>query len=241
METKEIKEIKEIKETAETFSRFLANRLKRSVIASIGLLTFAVGVYFQLQADLGMQPWNAFRLGVADKLSITFGTASIGMSLIIIVIDLFLKERIGLGTFLDAFLVGIGIDICIALDFLPVQTNPVVQVLVLLAGTVICCFGQWFYMTAALCCGPIDSFLLGVGKLFPKFSLGAVNLGILAVVLAGAIALESPIGLGTVLTVFCTGFIMDAVFKLVKFKPREVKHEGLIETAACLKEALKKN
>lgn len=226
-------------ETKETLGQFFVNRLKRSVIASIGLLTFAVGVYFQLQANLGMQPWHALRLGIANKLSITFGTASIVMSSIIIIIDLLLKERIGLGTFLDAFLVGIGTDICIALNFLPVQTNLIMQVVVLFLGTVICCVGQWFYMTAALSCGPIDSFLLGIGKLFPNFSLGVVNLGILAVVLVGALALQSPIGLGTVLTVFGTGFVMDRVFKVVKFKPRDVVHEGLIETAAALMKAIK--
>ena len=67
--------------------------MKRSVIAAIGLLTYAVGVYFQLQADLGMQPWQAMRLGLANNLSVTFGTVSIVMSLVLIVIDLFLKQR----------------------------------------------------------------------------------------------------------------------------------------------------
>ncbi|MBQ6856696.1 MAG: hypothetical protein IJO13_06300, partial [Lachnospiraceae bacterium] len=46
--------------------------------------------------------------GTGNQLSVTFGTVSICMSLVLIVIDLFLKQRIGLGTFWDAFLVGIG-------------------------------------------------------------------------------------------------------------------------------------
>ena len=136
--------------TKETLGQFFMNRIRRSVIASIGLLTYALGVYFQLQADLGMQPWQAMRLGLANQLNVTFGTVSIVMSLILIVIDLFLKQRIGLGTFLDAFLVGIGVDICIYLDFLPLQTNLGLQVGWLFAGMVVCAIGQWFYMTAAL-------------------------------------------------------------------------------------------
>ncbi len=87
--------------TKETIGQFFLNRIRRSVIAAIGLLTYAVGVYFQLQADLGMQPWQAMRLGLANQLNVTFGTVSIVMSLVLIVIDLFLKQRIGLGTFLD--------------------------------------------------------------------------------------------------------------------------------------------
>lgn len=212
--------------------------MKRSVIAAIGLLTYAVGVYFQLQADLGMQPWQAMRLGLANNLSVTFGTVSIVMSLVLIVIDLFLKQRIGLGTFLDAFLVGLGVDICIYLDFLPVQSNMAFQLFWLFTGMVVCSVGQWFYMTAALSCGPVDSFLLGIGSLFPKVSIGKVNLGILAVVLAICLVLKSPLGLGTVITVFGTGFIMDAVFKMVKFNPRDVVHEGLTDTAKQFLKAL---
>lgn len=226
--------------TKETLGQFFLNRIRRSVIASIGLLTYAVGVYFQLQADLGMQPWQAMRLGLANQLNVTFGTVSIVMSLVLIVIDLVLKQRIGLGTFLDAFLVGIGVDICIYLDFLPLQTGLGFQIGWLFAGMVVCAIGQWFYMTAALSCGPVDSFLLGIGSLFPKVPIGTVNLGILAVVLAICFVLKSPIGLGTVLTVVFTGMIMDLVFKLVKFDPRTVVHEGLIETAKLFKDAASK-
>ena len=224
--------------TNETIGQFFRNRMKRSVVAAIGLLAYAVGVYFQLQADLGMQPWQAMRLGLANNLSVTFGTDSIVMSLVLIVIDLFLKQRIGLGTFLDAFLVGLGVDICIYLDFLPVQSNIAFQLFWLFAGMVVCSVGQWFYMTAALSCGPVDSFLLGIGSLFPKVSIGKVNLGILAVVLAICLVLKSPLGLGTVITVFGTGFIMDAVFKMVKFNPRDVVHEGLTDTAKQFLKAL---
>ena len=225
----------------ETIGQFFLDRMKRSVIAAIGLLTYALGVYFQLQADLGMQPWQAMRLGLANQLSVTFGTVSIVMSLVLIVIDLFLKQRIGLGTFLDAFLVGLGVDICIYLDFLPVQSNMAFQLFWLFAGMVVCSVGQWFYMTAALSCGPVDSFLLGIGSLFPKVSIGKVNLGILAVVLAICLVLKSPLGLGTVITVFGTGFIMDAVFKMVKFNPRDVVHEGLTDTAKQFLKALSRN
>ena len=105
---------------------------------------------------------------------------------------------------------------------------------------VVCAVGQWLYMATALCCGPVDSFLLGIGQLFPNISIGKVNLGILAVVLAICVLLKSPLGIGTVITVFFTGFIMDAVFKLVKFKPRKVVHEGLIETAQIFMNALKR-
>ena len=225
--------------TNETLGYFFVSRLKRSAIAAIGLLMYAVGVYFQLQANLGMQPWQAMRLGLAEQLSVSFGTVSIVMSLILIVIDVFLKQRIGIGTFLDAFLVGLGMDICMHINFLPLQDNMLFQLFWVFAGMVVCSIGQWLYMATALSCGPVDSFLLGVGGLFPRVSIGKVNLGILAVVLALCLVLKSPVGIGTVITVFGTGFVMDAVFAIVKFKPRKVVHEGLTDTAAIFMQTLR--
>ncbi|MBQ6856695.1 MAG: hypothetical protein IJO13_06295 [Lachnospiraceae bacterium] len=67
-----------------------------------------------------------------------------------------------------------------------------------------------------------------------------MNLGILMVVLVICLVLKSPLGLGTVITVFGTGFVMDAVFRLVKFNPREVVHEGLTDTAVIFMNALQR-
>ena len=55
---------------------FFMNRLRRGVIAAIGLLTYAVGIYFQLKADIGVAPWNALNEGLSSKFNITFGNCS---------------------------------------------------------------------------------------------------------------------------------------------------------------------
>ena len=72
---------------------FFTNRLRRSVIAAIGLLTYAVGIYFQLKADIGVAPWNALNEGLSMKLHITFGTASILVALVVIAVDLLMKVK----------------------------------------------------------------------------------------------------------------------------------------------------
>ena len=221
----------------ETFMQVLMQRLKKCVHASIGLLIFAVGTYFQIQANFGMAPWNALNQGLSMNFPITYGQASILISAIIIVVDLIMHEPIGLGTILNAVLIGVGSDICISLGFLPVQDNVIMQTIFLLAGMVIVSFGQFVYISAGLSAGPRDSLLVGLGKRFPKVSLGNINLMILAVVFACALLLRSPFGLGTIISVVCSGAIMDCVFKLVKFDPKTVKHEGLPETIAALMKA----
>ena len=49
--------------------------------------------------------------GLALRFPISYGTASILVSVAVIVVDLLMKEPIGLGTILDAFLVGWGTDL----------------------------------------------------------------------------------------------------------------------------------
>ena len=225
--------------STETFSKFLLNRLGRSLYAIVGLLIFALGSYFQIQANFGMSPWNSLSQGLSMNYPVTFGTANIFVSFIIIFVDILMKEPIGIGTILNAIVIGAGTDVFLAIGFLPTQTTFIGKLLVLVAGIVITCLGQFVYMKACLSCGPRDSLMVGLGKRFPKVKIGTVNIVLLAMVQIVCLFLGSPVGLGTVICVFCTGTIMNIVFGFLKFNPRELKHEGIPETIAAAKEALK--
>jgi len=219
---------------------FFAERIKRSLLASAGLMLFAFGYYLQIVANIGLSPWTALNDGLALRLPITLGQASILVSVIIVVSDLLMKERIGLGTLLDTFVVGWGMDLFVKLDLIPYQTRFLPGLLVLFVGTVAACVGQWFYMTAALSCGPRDAFLVALGKRLPRLSIGTVNILLCLTVAVIGYALGGQIGVGTLITLFGTGVVMDAVNKIVRFEPRNVVHEGLIETVSEFRKALKK-
>lgn len=227
-------------EKSETLTQFLINRLKRSILAAVGMMIFAVGTYFQIQANFGMSPWSSLNQGLSMHLPITYGQASIAVSVTIIIVDLLMKESIGLGTIINAVIGGIGTDICIALDFLPVQTNFVMQTIFLVVGIAIVSYSQYVYISAGLSCGPRDTLLIGLGKRIPKISLGTINMAILIAVFVCCLFLGSPIGFGTVIGVFGSGAIMDAVFKAVKFEPKTVAHEGMLETVTAFMRAVKK-
>lgn len=227
-------------ENTETLFGFLKNRLGRCVIAVIGLLTCAVGHYFQIQANYGMSPWSSLNLGLSMNFPISYGTASILVSVVIILVDILMREPIGLGTILNAFIIGIGSDICIALNFYPVQTELIGQTGALLTGIVIASLGQVIYMGAGLSCGPRDSLLVGLGKRFDRVSIGTVNIVLLAVVFTCCLFLGSPVGLGTVISVFGTGMIMDVVFRILRFNPKTIVHEDLPGTVAAMMKAVRK-
>jgi len=222
----------------ETLPQFLLNRLWRMALAAVGLVFFSFGLYLQLVADVGLAPWQALNEGLFLHLPITFGQASILISLVVVAADLLLREPIGMGTILDALVVGWATDFFLWLDPVEKPGSFLMAVVLLLLGTVAACVGQYIYMKAALSCGPRDALLVAVGKRLPKIPIGTVNILMTAVVLAVGWALGGTVGVGTVITLFGTGIIMDLVFKVLRFEPRSVVHEGLVQTLAALKAAL---
>ena len=198
--------------------------LKKTLLAAIGLICFGAGVYLTIQANIGVAPWDALNLGLSKSFGILYGTASVGVSVILILIDLLLKEHIGIGTILDAVLVGKTVDFLNWLDLIPSQEN-------IWAGIVM----MLIYMKAGLCCGPRDSLLLACSRRIRKIPIGAVNVLILAVVLFAGWRLGGPIGLGTVLAVFGIGVMLQLALRLTEFEPKDVVHENLAESFARLR------
>ena len=85
--------------------------LKNSLLASVGLLLFGLGVYLTIQANIGVAPWDALSLGLSSTLGMSFGNAAVMVSFLVVGVDLLLREKIGIGMLLDAVLVGKTVDL----------------------------------------------------------------------------------------------------------------------------------
>ncbi len=196
---------------------------------AFGLAVFAFGVRLTISANIGLAPWDSLSMGISYHTPLSYGTAHIVISCIIVVIDLLIREKIGYGTLLDAFLVGLFVDFYDYLGIVPTQSGIPLGIAVMVAGLFMMSLGQYFYMSAGQCCGPRDAFLVGLGKRLPRVPIGIVNTGILSVVLTGGWLLGAPIGIGTVISTFGMGVSMQIVFRLLKFEPRSVRHQSLFE------------
>ena len=74
----------------------------RTLRAAGGLFIAAFGIYLTIQANIGLAPWDALNMALAGRFGVSYGTASISMSILVVLADLLLGERIGMGTLLDA-------------------------------------------------------------------------------------------------------------------------------------------
>lgn len=208
--------------------------LLHSLLAVAGLFLFAFGVYLTIQANIGTAPWDTLELGLSQTFGILYGTASILVSAVVLIVDILLREPIGIGMLFDAVLVGKFVDLLNWIDPVPKQSHIGLSILVMTVGLFLMGLAQFLYMAAALGCGPRDTMLVGLRRRLQKIPIGLISVFIMATVTLAGWLLGGPIGIGTLLCAFLTGPIMQLDFKLVRFEPTAVRHQNLQESFRVL-------
>lgn len=199
-----------------------------------GLLVFSFGVHLTIYANIGLAPWDCLGMGISYHTPLNYGISMTLVAVLVLGVDLLLKERIGYGTVIDALLTGNFVQMFNDLNFLHENDSLWLGVIFMLVGFVFMALGMYVYMKAGQCCGPRDALLVGVGKRFPKIPIGYVQNGMWAVVLLAGWLLGGPVGIGTVLSTVGAGAVMQMVYNAINFEPRHVKHRSLAEVTKVL-------
>ncbi len=192
-----------------------------------GLIVFSFGVHLTIYANIGLAPWDCLGMGIARHTPFNYGISMTIMAVTILVIDILLRERIGFGTIIDALLTGNFVQAFNYLNPFPENHNLWLGIAIMLVGFVFMALGMWIYMSAEQCCGPRDALLVGLGKRMPKIPIGIVEVLLWAVVLLIGYLLGGPVGIGTLISTFGAGLIMQLVYTLIKFEPRKLKHRDV--------------
>lgn len=208
--------------------------LQSAVIAFISLFINGLGVFLTIHASLGAGPWDVLNIGLSKTFGIAYGNASITVSLIILLIDILMKEPIGIAMFIDAFTVGKAVDFFDRLGIVPTPTSLPGGLVMIFIGLVIIGYTQGLYMRAALGCGPRDTLLVGLAKIFKRIPIGAVSIGMLSLATFVGWLLGGPVGIGTLICAFCAGPIMQGCFRLISFDATGIHHQSLPESIAVI-------
>lgn len=208
--------------------------IKQWIFIVLGLLVFSFGVHLTIFANIGLAPWDCLGMGIAKHTPFNYGISMTIMALIILCIDLALKERIGYGTIIDALLTGNFVQMFNYINPFPDNENVLVGIVLMLVGFVFMALGMWIYMSAEQCCGPRDALLVGLGKRFSGIPIGVVEIVLWAAVLLLGWLLGGPVGIGTLISTFGAGLVMQFVYTLIKFEPREIKHKGVMEVTRMM-------
>ncbi len=200
-----------------------------------GLIVFGFGVHLTIFANIGLAPWDCFGMGIARHTVLNFGLSMTVMGVVILFIDLAMKERIGFGTIIDALLTGNIVQFFNSFNPLPQNHSLPLGLLLMTIGFAFMAVGMYIYMGAAQCCGPRDALLVGLGKRLPRLSIGVVEIILWGSVTFFGWILGGPIGIGTLYGALGAGVVMNIVYRLIRFEPRDIKHRDVIEVVRELK------
>ena len=209
--------------------------LKHILLAAFGLAVFGAGVYLTIQANIGVAPWDVLNQGIAKRTGMLYGNVLITIAVAVLIVDVLLKEPIGIGMLLDAVIVGKTVDLLNWLDPVPLRHSLTLGIVCLALGIIVMAAGMRVYMAAGLGCGPRDTLLVALCKRFPKLSIGALNILMWAAVCLIGWLLGGQVGIGTLISVLGMGPALQAVCRLTGFDAAKVKHQNLLESLQVLR------
>jgi uncharacterized membrane protein YczE len=173
----------------------------------LGLLLFGVGEGLLVAADLGVSPWTVLAQGVALHAPMSVGITTVVISVLLLLVWIPLRQRPGLGTVLNALLIGLFIDLTLWL--VPDELPLVVRALLVPTAILLVAVGSGFYLTTRLGPGPRDGLMTGLHRV-TGLSLRLVRAGIEVSAVVLGFLLGGTVGVGTVAFALLVGPTVQA-------------------------------
>jgi uncharacterized membrane protein YczE len=173
------------------------SRLGRRLIQLYaGLALYGASSALLVEAGLGLEPWNVLHQGLAELTGLTIGVVSIFVGAAVLLLWIPLRQRPGLGTVSNVFVVGIAMDGTLAA--MPAAHTLAVRIPLLLAGILLNGVATGLYIAARFGPGPRDGLMTGLHQRTGR-SIRLMRTAVEIAVVATGFALGGTIGIGTVL------------------------------------------
>ena len=180
--------------------------LRRFLQLQIGLFLYGLSLALMVRADLGLNPWSVFHQGLSDMSGISLGMVVNLVGLLVLLLWIPLRQRPGIGTLCNVFLIGTSADVCLWL--LPPLHSLWLQGAFLLAGVVLNAAATGAYIGAGLGPGPRDGITTGLLRI-TGWQIRWIRMGVEATVLALGWMMGGTVGIGTILFVLTTGPLLQ--------------------------------
>jgi uncharacterized membrane protein YczE len=186
----------------------------------VGISLFAFGIVLLLESGLGLSPWDVLNQGVAERTGLSFGTANIVISVLVLLGAWALGARIGPGTAANAILIGLIVDGLLrvgAVDDLSEQALAA-RIVMMLAGILVIGIGSGLYISAGMGAGPRDSLMLVLSRRTGVRN-GVVRACLEIAATAAGFALGGTVGIGTLAFAFGIGPCIEVAFWSLERSP----------------------
>jgi uncharacterized membrane protein YczE len=166
-----------------------------------GLVLYGISDGMLLVAGLGVDPWDVFHQGLARRTGVAVGTWAIIVGAVVLLLWIPLRQRPGLGTVANVAVIGLVINLVLAIAPAP-HTLPS-RLAVMLTGVGLNGLATGAYIGAGLGPGPRDGLMTGFAA--RGHSVRLVRTVLEVSVLVGGWLLGGTVGLGTVAYALCIG------------------------------------
>lgn len=192
--------------------------LRRLTRLNIGLLLYGFGLALIVEAQIGLPPWDVFAKGISIQLGTTYGVASVIVSALVLIAWIPLKVKPGIGSILNAILIGLWSDVFIPL--IPKVENYFSDLGQFLFGMLIVAAATGLYITSYLGSGPRDGLMIGTQKAL-GWPLWQIRTMYEVLVLALGWLMGGQVREGTLIFAVCIGVLMQVSLKLFNYDEKK--------------------
>lgn len=160
-----------------------------------GLVLYGVSMALMVRGGLGLDPWDVLHQGLTGYLPLSFGTVTIVVGAVVLLLWIPLRQWPGVGTVSNVVVIGLSADL--GLWLIPAPDPLALRWLLLVTAIVLNGLAGAAYIGSHLGPGPRDGLMTGLAARTGG-SLRLIRVGIEVSVLAAGFALGGTVGVGTV-------------------------------------------
>jgi uncharacterized membrane protein YczE len=195
--------------------------VKRLFQLNLGLFIYGLAVSMVVNAKVGIPPWDVFAQGISVQLHTSYGIASIIVSSIVLMFWIPLKVKPGVGSIMNAILIGLWADFWT--QYLPKHDQYWQSLAMFLLGMCTVAFATGLYITSNLGSGPRDGLILGLTKRL-GWKVWQVRTVVELAVLAIGWIMGGQVREGTLIFALCIGYLMQKSLKFFKYRADSTKN-----------------
>ena len=160
-----------------------------------GLVLYGFSMAMVVRAALGLDPWDVLHQGLTYGIPVSFGTVTIIVGALVLLLWVPLRQAPGLGTLSNVVVIGLAADLGLAL--LPASGSLGARIALLAGGIVLNGLAGAAYIGSHFGPGPRDGLMTGIARRTGA-SIRLVRTALEVTVLVAGFLLGGTVGVGTV-------------------------------------------
>jgi uncharacterized membrane protein YczE len=201
------------------WQRVRGGRTGRMVQLLIGLFLYGIAIAMMIRAAVGISPWDVLAQGLSLKTGLGFGLVTNIVGGFVLLLWIPIRQRLGIGTVLNALLIGPSADVGLSLIAEPSQLW--LRILLFAGGLFLLAVATGLYLGGRFGPGPRDGLMTGISNKF-GWPIWAVRTSLEVTVLAIGWLLGGNVGFGTLAFALLVGPLVNWTMPLFYIRPRPV-------------------